>query len=305
MATQLSWFDQHPLGQRGAQDRLIAEGERVLGESPEGELRWMKVTDWIERLVPRRIDTCDALLPDGAKAVLPIPKGNLVVHQTPPRTWNFQWIAKASPEPFGPGAEYREIRLALPYVIVLAVFDGAPGGLPRLSNSSECFFSTRPLDRAGFATELCYPALLNCSRFPLEAKDKPLSWICVQHLSPKAHMGAKTPSEALRRGLGALLQHLFESGFNLSSEHHELSSWFSETVAAGVDARIASVETWEQASAEDPLFVLDVPWLPTGHTLQSIVERIAQHRGGQDPRSRTASDLVRVVFEHGKGKDDE
>jgi len=302
MGSQLSWFDTPSEGPREA---LLVEGERVQAASPEGEVRWMKVHDWIERIAPRRIDTSDAFLPDGTKCVVPIPKGTLVVHQTPPRSYNFKWIAKDSPEPYGEGTEYREVRLALPYVIMLAVFNGPPGAPPKLSNTSECFFSTQPVDKQGFETPLCYPALLNCSRFLDEDDDKPLSWICVQHLSPKSHAGAKTPGEGLRRGLRALLQHLFESGFNHSSDRHEISSWFSETVAAQVDDRIASVESWEAASGEDPLFVLDVPWLATQHTLGSVIERIAAIRGSNSARFSTAGDLVRVLFQHGKRLNDE
>ena len=83
-------------------------------------------------------------------------------------------------------------------------------------------------------------------------------------------------------------------GFNRSSEHHELSSWFTETVSAGVDPRLASVETWEAASAEEPLFVLQVPWLPTGKTLGQVIERIRDQRGSR--RIETAQDVARVVL---------
>lgn len=299
MGLQLSWFGATP-GTPAESEALVVRGDAVQATSPEGEVRWMKVGDWIGRLAPRRIDTCDALLPDGTKAVLPLPKGTLVVHQTPPRTFRFQWIAPDSPAPFGPGTQYREVRLSLPYVVVLATFDHGPDGLPRLSNGSECFFANQPLDREGFETPLSYPALLNCSRFGEEVKDKPWSWICVQHLSRKSHAGGKSAGDCLRLGLGALLRHLFESGFNLSSEHHEESSWFSETVARGVDPRVSSVEAWEAASAEDPLFGLEVPWIPTGHSLGQVIERMAELRGGQPARAATAADLARVVFRHGE-----
>ena len=94
----------------------------------------------------------------------------------------------------------------------------------------------------------------------------------------------------------ALLRHLLESGFNRSSEHHELNSWFSETVAAGVDPRIASVRDWERATAEDPLFVLEVPWLPTGLSLGKVADRIARVHGRPGRRITCADDVARLVI---------
>jgi hypothetical protein len=86
-----------------------------------------------------------------------------------------------------------------------------------------------------------------------------------------------------------------ETGFNLSSEHHELNSWFTETVAAGIDPRIASVESWQKASAEDPLFALEVPWLPSGHTLRSATARITA-MGRTRRRASSADDLARIIL---------
>ena len=84
--------------------------------------------------------------------------------------------------------------------------------------------------------------------------------------------------------------------FNRSSEMHEGSSWFKETVDAAVDPRIASIETWQEASAQDPLFVLDVPWLATGKTLQEVCERIIRLAGPSRSAPGTASDIARLVI---------
>ena len=282
------------------QESLTVEGNMVHAVSPEGERRSMKVAELLAKLLKPRVDTCSTILPDGVKAVVPIDQGSIYVHQSPPRVYRFRWIADGSPQPFGAGAQYREVRIALPYLVVLAVFEESRGSVPRLGNASEAFFCNEPLDAKGVDTELCYPALLNCSRFPEEAISKPLSWICVQHLPPTERGGGDDAGASVRKGLTALLQHLLESGFNLSSEHHEVSSWYSETVKAGVDPRLATIETWEQASAEDPLFVLEVPWLPTGHTLGQVAERIAKQRERRRSKITTARDLLRVVFQNTK-----
>jgi hypothetical protein len=94
----------------------------------------------------------------------------------------------------------------------------------------------------------------------------------------------------------ALRHCLLETGFNLSSEHHEASSWY--TMSREVDSRIATVEAWEAASAENALFVLEVPWLPANHTVRQVAERIFRHNDARARVPRTAAALARVVFNH-------
>jgi len=269
---------------------ITIEGSRAVMTSQEGKRVGVTVSSLVERLRERGPDTQDAILPDGVKAVRELPAGLVVVHQTPPSRYAFRWIAKDSEVPYGPGTEYRTVHLALPYIVTLAVFEGR--GVPQLSGRNECFFLNESVDRRGLEAPLCYPALLNCSKFP-RGEEHALSWICTQHLAASEFAGRETLHASIRDGLGALLRHLLESAFNYSSEHHELNSWFSETVAAGVDPRIASVEDWEKASAEDPLFALDVPWLPTGHTLGSAIERI--RKLGARPEVKGARDLARLI----------
>jgi len=259
---------------------------------PEGAAGSLPLPDLLRQLSAPFPDTRDVVLPDGVKAVRETANGFIVVHQLPPSVYGFRWIAPDSEVPYGAGARYRGVRLALPYVVTLAVFERARGQLPKLSHRNECFFLNEPLDRRGLETDLRYPALLNCSKFP-PGETRPLAWICTQNLKVPEPAAPKTLDGSLRSGLTALLRHLLESAFNYSSEHHELNSWFSETVAAGVDPRLGSVEDWEQASAQDPLFVLEVPWLSTGHTLGATLERLA---GRRRRRVQTAHDLARLIL---------
>ena len=274
---------------------VTIDGDEVRAALPEGTAAAMKLEDLLERIRPGVPDSRGTILPDGVKCVVPTGDGCILVHQTPPRVYNFRWIAADSKAEFGPGTNYRRVRLALPYLIVLAVFERARGDLLRLGSRNECFFLNEPLDLKGLETELCYPALLNCSRFP-DRPEYPLSWICTQHLSSREQARVQTLEQSLRIGLRALLHHLLESGFNRSSEHHELNSWFSESVAAGIDPRIASVDNWERATALDPLFVLEVPWLRTGLSLGKAAERIVQARGHAGPRVTCADDVARVIL---------
>jgi len=165
-------------------ETITIQGDEVCAVSPEGATSSMKLTELFSKLAPRLPDSAEMVLPDGAKALVPLANGTIVVHQTPPRVYGFKWIANDSKEDFGDGTRYRNVRIALPYLVVLAVFEAPRGGLPSLSMRNECFFINQPLDTIGFETELHFPALLNCSRLPDDPKH-PLSWICTQHLRPR------------------------------------------------------------------------------------------------------------------------
>jgi hypothetical protein len=276
------------------EERVEFKGDTAIATLPEGTQRQIKVSDFVQQLAPKFPDTCGAVLPDGSKAVVPIQGGMILIHQTPPQVYGFRWIANDSKADFGPGTKYRDVRLSLPYVIVLAVFANQRRGGLMLSGGNECYFSNSPLEGQKFDTPLAHPALLNCSKIACDEGDgSSWSWICTQHLETKELRGKKSVDDALSLGLGALLRHLFESGFNRSSENHEGASGFSATVDAKVDSRLASVEAWEKATDDDPLFALDVPWLPVGKTLREIV---ARHDGsGNDRALHNASDLVRLI----------
>ena len=293
-----------PSGEKGtgvASELVTVEGDEVVATLPEGSQRKMKLADLLGKIAPRVPDTCGAILPDGVKCAIPFPGGLILVHQTPPQVYGFRWIADDSEAEFGPGTQYRKVRLALPYVIVLAVFGGAGRGVPALTQRSECFFSNQPLEAQGLDTPLGYPALLNCSKL-LDDGESALSWICTQHLPKREFHGRRSLDASLRDGLGALLRHLLESGFNRSSEHHEGASGFGASVEAAIDPRIASVEAWERATAEDALFVLDVPWLPTGRSLRAVAERIAAVGRPASRRPETADDVVRIISNAGNPK---
>jgi hypothetical protein len=280
-----------------ANETVVVQGDCAVATLPEGTRCEMKVSELIRQLAPTVPDTCGAVLPDGTKCALPTRGGVVLVHQTPPQVYGFRWIARDSQAEFGPGTRYRTVRLSLPYVIVLAVFAIPKRGVPVLSERNECYFSNSPLETLGLDTPLGYPALLNCSKIGIgDGGGLPLSWICTQYLPKPETRGHRSLDASFREGLGALLRHLFESGFNRSSEHHEGESGFSASVKAKIDPRIASVEAWEEATREDPLFAIEVPWLPVGKTLREITARGGKPGRGRGKSFGTAADLVRLIF---------
>jgi hypothetical protein len=275
-------------------DKVHIEGTEARATSPEGKSAAMPLADLMGRLSPRRFDSGELILPDGVKAVRSEGPASIIVHETPPHVYSLKWIAGDSAAPFGAGARYRTVRLALPYLITLLVFRNGSAAQPlTLSEFNECFFRVAPLE--SFEDELLFPALLNCSKFT-PPEGRPLSWICTQHLNFGSVNREPTPAKRLRAGFRALRHCLLETGFNYSSENHEGASWFGES--RGVDDRVNTVERWQEATTTDPLFVLEVPWLKTGLSLGQMVERIFRNLGALNGAAWTSATLARHIFNH-------
>ena len=267
------------------------KGDQAQAVSPEGQAVSIPLSELIQKVNPPLMSTRGIMLPDGVRWLRPIPGGLVVAHQTSPSVYNLKWIAKESRSKFGSGTRYRSVRIALPYLIVLAVYSERKGRLC-LTNRNECFFLNRPLESED--DELRFPALLNCSKFDPD-DERPLSWICTQNMDRGEFEEEEDPGRYFRQSLKALLQHLLSTGFNYSSEHHELTSWFSATVKAGVDPRLSSVEEWEKATAKDPLFVFEVPWLSTGRSLKNVADRVSGMLD-ENRSIKSASDVARLIF---------
>lgn len=275
-------------------DKVSIEGTEVKAVSPEGKIATIQLQELVQRLAPRRMDTLGLVLPDGVKLIFSEGPVTILVHQTPPRVHNFLWIAPDSPKPFGNGTKYRQVQIALPYVIVFAVFgSGARGGL-QLTGANECFFRNAPLSTP--RDDLLYPALLNISKFPTE-DGHPLAWICTEKLNRARPLRSTDANAQVREGLKSLLHCLFETGFNYSSEHHEGSSHF--TASKDIDPRISTVEAWEAATRADPMFAVNVPWCHTHHTVTTVAERIFGRLGATRAAVTSEADLARMVFNHG------
>jgi len=274
------------------QTELLIQGSEIRTSTPEGVEARMPLADLFDKLIGYRNDVRATVLPDGIKAVFERGPVTIWVHEIPPCVRLLKWIAADSEQMFGEGTKYRDVAVALPYVIVLAVFAPGERGRLTLASSCEAFFRNRPLGGPG--DELLFPALLNCSKFEPQ-EGHPLAWICTQHLDRSFDL-EEDPGRRLRLGFKALLSCLFDTGFNYSSEHHEGSSWFTES--RGVDPRVSSIEAWQQATAADPLFAVEVPWLPTHMSLAGVAERILDNLGAGWPAVDSAGALARFVINH-------
>jgi hypothetical protein len=273
--------------------RLAIEETEAIATSPEGKTARMPLETLLAKTAAGQMTTGPVILPDGIKVVLSQGPITIWIWESPPRVYHFDWIANDSTQPFGQGTKYRNVRLALPYVIVLATFARNEAGLPQLVSANECFFRNAPLKQ--FEDELCYPALLNCSKFS-PPEGHPLSWICTQHLRVNPKMQGRNAAERYCAGFEALRHCLLETAFNYSSDHHEAASWFSESRA--VDPRLHTVEAWQEATAKDPLFVLEIPWLKTGLNVRQVTDRVFSNLGANKARVGSASGLARIIFNH-------
>ncbi len=306
-AGQLLSFSR-PAGEKGAQEppasgtpaggppaslRLAIEGEHVTLTTPEGGTTTMPLADWLAAVRAPQFQAGNVRLPAGVVGYRALSRGVVLVHESPPCVRRLRWVADDSPAPFGLHAVYRDVSLALPWVLTLVVFVRNARGELELTSHNEAFFMRHPL--VSFDDELCYPALLNCSRMKDDGA-RPLAWICVQHLPHETWRSASGDNARLRAGTAALIDHLYNAAFNRSADVHELSSWYTETVRARVDERFSGLAAWERESAADPTFMVDVPWLPTGHSLSRALDRVARRLGCESPPPEDAGDLARIVL---------
>jgi hypothetical protein len=278
-------------------DKVYIENDEAWAVSPEGMTASVTVKALLEKAHANRENSCQVVLPDGVKTFLSRGRMVIWVHQMSPRVCSLRWIAEGSKAPYGPDAAYRLVRIALPYVCVFVVFRRIRGGRMELTHKNECFFRNKPL--TSLDDKLMYPALLNCSKFR-NGDRKPLAWLCTQHLNIELLAGIAQENEYMRTALAKVLSCLWDTGFNFSSERHEGDSWFSETVRRKVDPRISSVKSWQEATEQDPLFAVDVPWLETGKSVREIADRIFDMNGAREMTFESARDLARLIFHSGK-----
>jgi hypothetical protein len=273
-------------------NEVVIRGDKATVEMPDGRSLTLGVEEMFSRAAQRQIDSCGIRLP--REVCFAYSRGDFVILacEYPPGPYPLSWIAEDSPAPYGSSATYRQVTLSLPYVIVLAAFEGS-----LLSSVNECFFRNAPLTEVDEESELCFPALLNCSHF-VPPEGKPLSWICTQNADRRPIAREKDSRKRIAVGLNVLRHCLFEQSFNMSSDYHEFSSWYSES--RGIDDRISTATRWHEETIKDRYMGLDVAWLPANETLKSVVERMFQNQGLTKDGICHARQLARVIVNNAK-----
>lgn len=269
---------------------IYIDGDSLYAVTPEGKCGSMNLESFFEKITAPQNDLSGVIVPKGV--IRQWTRGNAVIwlYEREPQAYNFRWIANDSAARFGRGAKYRDVKITLPYLEVFAAFTAVTPDHFTLTTANEAFFRNGPVTSPD--NEIYFPALLNVSKFPRDS-DRPLSWICTQYLD-RSFDREQDLNRRMRGALRSLLRCLIESAFNESSEHHEGASFFGES--KHVDERISTIEKWEAASKEKPLFVLDVPWLKTGFTVSQIVERMFKNLKATRPTIKTPADIARIIF---------
>lgn len=181
-----------------------------------------------------------------------------VVEETP-GTHTVNWLRDDSPARYGSGATYRLVTLAFPWLYFFVVLSPS-GELHRLNS---VYFRHQPL--TSLNDQLYDPHFFNCSVDAYGAH----CWICTQYT------GALDSHSLLAR-VDSFLHWFWNSGFNASSEHHEIhkGSFWTYNRDRIPDPRVQSVTAWEKASQRDPLFAMTVPWVAANHTPLTVCQEL-------------------------------
>ena len=270
-------------GEKGG-NRITLTGGTAELENDAGGRTSMPLSALVKRMGPG-ISTGNSVIPHGVRAIVSQGNQTLMVWERPPHVASLSWIAKDSPHPYGSGTTYRQVRISLPYLIIVASFSRQGSDVVLNTHSNECFFRNEPL--RSLDDELLYPALLNCS--VMKANGAPLAWICTQYLKNKTEL-----ADPFANGLEAVRCCLLETSFNLSSEHHEGNSWFGASRKS--IPQIETVEKWEKETKKDPLFATGVPWLTTEHSVKDFAARTFKRLGAADTSVKTAEDVARIII---------
>lgn len=197
-------------------------------------------------------------IPEGVRMYVFAGSYAVLAVELAPGLHTFRWIKDVSEwkkaAHIGSNAEYEERTLALPYAILILPFSQG------ILQTSICqvFYRTAPL--SGWDDELFRTNLLNVANgygFT--------NWLCmVGYTQQQGLLWIQAVEEAVR--------YFYWSAFNRSSEVHEKNSHYSTAREQQLDVRISSVAEWEKASQQDPRFMLQIPWLKSGHTVRSALK---------------------------------
>jgi hypothetical protein len=197
-----------------------------------------------------------------------------VVAELSPGPRTVQWIADDSPQDFGEGVKYVERRLSFPFIVVGLLFEG-----PRLVDA-RLYYRNQPMCGRPELLPLSLPNLLNVSDIPDSDRR---TWFCIQYVDV-----SKVGWYEKVMNVG---EHLFFSGFNRSSEHHEGHSYFRDNQENPVDPRVATVEEWEASTERDGYFTLEIEWRPAGKTVADLTRELLDAARAPG-RMASAKDLI-------------
>lgn len=214
------------------------------------------------------------VIPDGVRFIRSRGQVTVLVMEDLPQVRTVKWLCDDSPRPFGPGAQYRTVRLAFPFVVIIVAL--RMGGL---TGYQQCYYRTQRLRTLD--DELLFPNLYNVANGYQQQ-----CWLCLANIRRDL-----TPL-SWHDKVNTIHTHIWAAGFNQSSEVHEGMSYWQKM--RDVDDRVASLAAWEQATQGDPLFPLAVKWRSAECTVGDVVDGMLAGTGS--PRApETLEEWVRVL----------
>jgi hypothetical protein len=244
----------------------VLQGRQVVGQA---ELRDLLATT---ARAMDRIPVC-GILPRNVRFWAERGDATAVAVEIEPHRRTVRWLADDSAAPFGRKARYASYTIAFPFVILLLVFRSGA-----LSGYQQLYYRTRPLDQD---ETLLLPNLYNVAQGYSQR-----CWVCLQYVR------RRVPELDWRGKIDAIVDHVFTAAFNRSSEINEGNSYW--TSLRGIDPRVETVEAWQEATKQRPLFPLEVAWPEAGTTmtaeLMGMLDQVVARR-----ELRTATELAAVV----------
>jgi hypothetical protein len=275
---------------------LEIEGERVVLVSPEGQRHELELAALIEKSAPGLPP--DLVWPRGVCAVRAGHGGFTLAFEIPPSVRRLRWGVR--PEARDRRFAYRDVRLALPYVVFVTGVRFDSSGTFYFDGWAEAYFANEPVSSATKPLHLA-PLLNVVGRG--DAHSTGGAVVCMGGFGHRSTSADGDPSERLHRGLAAIVGHFLDSGWNEDFERTGRVSAFNDPRSKPADPRLATVEAWEEASAKDPRFVLEIPWVPTPRTLSRALESVATHLAIAGRVTSWNQHLQRLILRHGSRAD--
>lgn len=196
--------------------------------------------------------------PEGAKFYACRQEKEVIVIEQPPVKRITLWAGEG---------QFRSLTesylLAFPYVIFFLAFTRSKEGIYTF-DTLRVFYRTEPLVSEDDA--------LSLSNLPNVYLERAAGKVCLgTQYRPPSFIDLKSGCEEV---IGAFWQTVF------SPANHRTGYDFLVCYEEGrkLDPRIGSLRAWAEASAEDPQFVLSIPWIPAGFTVKELVGLMLEER---------------------------
>ncbi len=243
----------------------------------DGAEKWTKeislsIEHFIEILEEHKKIVQMPLLPRGTKLYVKNRDKEIIVVEQPPQVRTLLWSSQnRSGTLRDSGDSAQRVTVALPYVIF--VFGVLKNELvARYDELPRCFYRTAPLQSLD---DTLYHTNLQNVYYPTH-------WLCAPRIA--THQNDNLTIK-ITKWIDSVWNSVFtddmrggpdiENSAIADDDYHLACDRVNDT-------RIASLDEWIEATREDPLFILDVPWEQSRYTVRSIVENALYMRLGED-----------------------